>query len=317
MHGGEESRAITPENITGEKGRAAMSASHLGVGRKGSCCVPLESGETITLADIEGPGIIRHIWMTVPDKTAAMLMAIGEALPEHVFAHGFLTVRNAETGKAEKMSKSRGNAVAPQDVIDMLGVEGYRYYFMTDVVPGTDGAISFDRMEQVYNADLANSWGNLISRSLNMSAKYFDGCAPAKPASADAFDNPLAKIADGLVERYMANMDVLDYGGAKDEVMELIHAANHYIEDSEPWALAKDEAKADELAFVIYNLLEAIRIAAHLLMPLMPQTSVEALRRLSCEDEAASDDLKGICTWGLLAGGQPVEKGDPLFPRLA
>ena len=76
-------------------------------------------------------------------------------------------------------------------------------------------------------------------------------------------------------------------------------------------------AKADELAFVIYNLLEAIRIAAHLLMPLMPQTSVEALRRLSCEGEAASDDLKGICTWGLLAGGQPVEKGDPLFPRLA
>ena len=77
------------------------------------------------------------------------------------------------------------------------------------------------------------------------------------------------------------------------------------------------EAKADELAFVIYNLLEAIRIAAHPLMPLMPQTSAEALRRLSCEDEAASDDLKGICAWGLLAGGQPVEKGDPLFPRLA
>ena len=77
------------------------------------------------------------------------------------------------------------------------------------------------------------------------------------------------------------------------------------------------EAKADELAFVIYNLLEAIRIAAHLLMPLMPQTSAEALRRLSCENEAATDDLKGICAWGLLAGGQPVEKGDPLFPRLA
>ena len=227
-------------------------------------------------------------------------------------SHGMILGSNGE-----KMSKSRGNAIAPQDVIDMLGVEGYRYYFMTDVVPGTDGAISFDRMEQVYNADLANSWGNLISRSLNMSGKYFDGCAPAKPASFDAFDNPLAKIADGLVERYMAKMDVLDYGGAKDEVMELIHAANHYIEDSEPWALAKDEAKADELAFVIYNLLEAIRIAAHLLMPLMPQTSAEALRRLSCEDEAASDDLKGICTWGLLAGGQPVEKGDPLFPRLA
>ena len=126
---------------------------------------------------IVGKDIIRFHCVIWP----AMLMAIGEALPEHVFAHGFLTVRNAETGKAEKMSKSRGNAIAPQDVIDMLGVEGYRYYFMTDVVPGTDGAISFDRMEQVYNADLANSWGNLISRSLNMSGKYFDGCAPANP----------------------------------------------------------------------------------------------------------------------------------------
>ena len=184
---------------------------------------------------IVGKDIIRFHCVIWP----AMLMAIGEALPEHVFAHGFLTVRNAETGKAEKMSKSRGNAIAPQDVIDMLGVEGYRYYFMTDVVPGTDGAISFDRMEQVYNADLANSWGNLISRSLNMSGKYFDGCAPAKPASFDAFENPLAKIADGLVERYMAKMDVLDYGGAKDEVMELIHAANHYIEDSEPGRLPR------------------------------------------------------------------------------
>ena len=161
-------------------------------------------------------------------------------------------------------------------------------------------------MEQVYNADLANSWGNLISRSLNMSAKYFDGCAPAKPASADAFDNPLAKIADGLVDRYAAAMDVLDYGTGKDVVMELIHAANHYIEDSEPWALAKDEAKVDQLAFVIYNLLEAIRISAHLLEPFMPTTSAEA----------GSDNLAEACVWGGLAGGVPVEKGDALFPRL-
>ena len=261
---------------------------------------------------IVGKDIIRFHCVIWP----AMLMAIGESLPEHVFAHGFLTVRNSETGKAEKMSKSRGNAIAPQDVIDLLGVEGYRYYFMTDVVPGTDGAISFERMEQVYNADLANSWGNLISRSLNMSAKYFDGCAPAKPASADAFDNPLAKIADGLVDRYAAAMDVLDYGAGKDVVMELIHAANHYIEDSEPWALAKDEAKVDQLAFVIYNLLEAIRISAHLLEPFMPTTSAEALRRISCEAEAGNDNLAEACVWGGLAGGAPVEKGDALFPRL-
>ena len=187
---------------------------------------------------------------------------------------------------------------------------------MTDVVPGTDGAISFERMEQVYNADLANSWGNLISRSANMSVKYFDGCAPAKPASADAFANPLAELAGGLFERYSARMDVFDYAGAKDEVMALVHAANHYIEDSEPWSLAKDPAKADELAFVIYNLLEAIRISAHLLAPFMPETSAEALRRIGAESEIGTDDLVGACAWGGLAGGAPVEKGEALFPRL-
>ena len=245
-----------------------------------------------------------------------MLMAIGEALPEHVFAHGFLTVRNAETGKAEKMSKSRGNAIAPQDVIDMLGVEGYRYYFMTDVVPGTDGAISFDRMEQVYNADLANSWGNLISRSLNMSAKYFDGCAPAKPASATRsitrWQRSPMVWSSATWPRWTCSITAEQgRGHGAHSRRQPLHRGLRAL------ALAKDEAKADELAFVIYNLLEAIRIAAHLLMPLMPQTSAEALRRLSCEGEAASDDLKGICTWGLLAGGQPVEKGDPLFPRLA
>ena len=92
------------------------------------------------------------------------------------------TVKNEETGKAEKMSKSRGNAIAPREVIEKLGVEGYRYYFMTDVTPGTDGAISFGRMEQVYNADLANSWGNLISRSANMCIKYFEDVYKRQPS---------------------------------------------------------------------------------------------------------------------------------------
>ena len=171
-------------------------------------------------------------------------------------------------------------------------------------------------MEQVYNADLANSWGNLISRSVNMSMKYFDGGSPARPADAHAFANPLADVADGIFERYSKRMEVLDYAGAKDEAMALIHAANHYIEDSEPWGLAKDPAKADELAFVIYNLLEAIRISAHLLAPFMPETSAEALRRIACDAENGTDDLAAMCEWGRFAGNKPVEKGDPLFPRL-
>ncbi len=262
---------------------------------------------------VVGKDIIRFHCVIWP----AMLMAIGEALPEHVFAHGFLTVRNSETGEAEKMSKSRGNAIAPQDVIDLMGVEGYRYYFMTDVSHGKDSAISFDRMEQVYNADLANSWGNLVSRSLNMSAKYFDGKTPALADGWAEKDNPLREIAQGIEARYAACMDVMDYAGAKDVVMELVHAANHYIEDTAPWAVAKDEARAEELRDIIVNLLESIRISAHLFAPFMPETSAEVFRRMSLEGEETTDDLAAVCEWGGLAGDVPVTKGDALFPRLA
>ena len=124
-------------------------------------------------------------------------------------------------------------------------------------------------------------------------------------------------MADGLFERYAAKMEAFAYGDAAKEVMELVHAANLYIENSEPWILAKDPAKAGELANVIWNLLECIRITAHLLMPLMPSTSAEALRRIGCEGEAATDNMAAACAWGQLAAGLPVEKGEALFPRLA
>ena len=230
--------------------------------------------------------------------------------------HGFLTVRNPETGQAEKMSKSRGNAIAPRDVINLLGVEGYRYYFMTDVVHGDDSAISFERMEQVYNADLANSWGNLVSRALNMSAKYFDGKTPELAEDWAEKDGVLKGVAEGIYERYASRMEVFDYAGAKDVVMELVHAANHFIEDSAPWAVAKDPERAGELAEIIVSLLESIRISAHLLAPFMPETSAEVLRRMSLEVEVATDDLRAACAWGGLAGGVAVTKGDALFPRL-
>jgi len=261
-----------------------------------------------------GKDIIRFHCVIWP----AMLMAVGEALPEHVFAHGFLMVRNEETGKGEKMSKSRGNAIAPQDVVDLLGVEGYRYYFMRDCVPGDDGAISFGRMEQVYNADLANSWGNLVSRALNMSVKYFDGASPSGIDGWEGEENPLRQVANGLYERYAAKMDVFDYPGAIDEVMELVHAANHYIEDSEPWNVAKDEARAGELARIIMNLLESIRICAHLFAPFMPATSAEVLRRMGLEGSDAAETLLADATaWGQMSQGVTVEKGQALFPRLA
>ena len=144
---------------------------------------------------IVGKDIIRFHCVIWP----AMLMAAGLDVPKQVFAHGFLMVKNEETGKGEKMSKSRGNAIAPREVIDLLGVEGYRYYFMTDVVPGTDGAIS---------------WGNLISRTTNMCIKYFDGKTPAVPAELAGARNPLAAIAEGLVGHYAPKMEAFAYGEA-------------------------------------------------------------------------------------------------------
>ena len=259
-----------------------------------------------------GKDIIRFHCVIWP----AMLMAAGLPVPERVFVHGFLMVKNAETGAGEKMSKSRGNAIAPSEVIDMLGVEGYRYYFMSDVEPGTDGSISFDRMEQVYNTDLANSWGNLVSRTLNMSSKYFDGKTPSMAEDWAEKDSPLKDVACGLEGHYAQLMGEFAYHKATAEVMSLVHAANTYIEDSAPWALAKDPAKADELAFVIGSLLEAIRISAHLLSPFMPETSAEVLRRISLASEADCTDLASACEWGQIPGGVDVVKGDALFPRI-
>lgn len=259
---------------------------------------------------VVGKDIIRFHCVIWP----ALLMAAGLPLPERVFVHGFLTVRNEETGAAEKMSKSRGNAIAPEEVIELLGVDAYRYYFMCDVAHGTDAPISWGRMRQVYNADLANSWGNLVSRSLNMAGKYFDGCAPVRPANFEQA-TPLKEACEGIYERYAACMEAFDYSGAAQEVLAVVSAANHYIEDMAPWALAKDPERADELALVIWNLLEVIRIASELYAPFMPSVSAEVRRRLSLSQEA-TNNLAEACQWGGLAGGEPVEKGDPLFPRL-
>ena len=263
-------------------------------------------------AQLVGKDIIRFHCVIWP----AMLMAANLPVPQEIFAHGFLTVRNEDTGATEKMSKSRGNVISPQSVVDMLGVDGYRYYFMTDVKPGTDGGISWSRMEQVYNTDLANSWGNLVSRTLNMSAKYFDGKTPVMEPGWEKVDTPLSEQASGILTRYVDKMFTFAYDEGAAEVMELIHRANHFIEDNEPWSLAKDPANAPKLAFVIGSLIEAIRLSAHLLMPLMPNTSAEVLRRISCSDEIDASDLETVCEWGQFVQDAPVTKGEALFPRL-
>jgi methionyl-tRNA synthetase len=172
-------------------------------------------------------------------------------------------------------------------------------------------------MEQVYNADLANSWGNLVSRSLNMSAKYFDGKTPSLPMAGRRRTTRCASNRRGHLRALRRAHGQASTTWAKDVVMELVHAANHYIEDSEPWAVAKDPARAGELAGIIVNLLESIRIARTCFEPFMPETSREVLRRHEPWRTRPMRRPRGSLPVGTpRKQGVPVTKGDALFPRL-
>ncbi len=238
----------------------------------------------------------------------AMLMAADMPIPHTVFGHGFLLT------KGEKMSKSKGNALAPKDLVDIFGSDAYRYYFLSDVQFGSDGSISMERMCQVYNADLANTWGNLVSRVTNIANKYFDGIVPEPSDSAK--DNDMARVAKDLYDTYDKCMSEVDFTGAANAIMELAHAANLYVETSEPWNLAKDETKSQQLADVVYNALESIRIIALYMEPFCPRTSREALSRIGNIDPTEVDDIEALTSWGQLRCGSSVVVGDPLFPRL-
>jgi len=255
-----------------------------------------------------GKDIIRFHCVIWP----AMLMAAGVEPPKSVFAHGFLLT------KGEKMSKSKGNAQTPASLVERFGVDAYRYYFLRDVTFGQDGSISMESMVQRYNGDLANDWGNLCSRLFNMVGKYFDGVVPEVPADEAETDEDatLKAFAGFLPEKYEAAMARLDYIGALEAAWDLIKDANRYIENQAPWNLAKSEDTAGRLAAVIYNALEAVRIAALFTAPVMPNTSAEVWTRLGLGDIIATTDIASSAVWGQLPAGSPVSKGDPLFPRI-
>jgi len=255
-----------------------------------------------------GKDIIRFHCVIWP----AMLIAAGLPVPERVFAHGFLLT------KGEKMSKSKGNAMAPADLVAKFGVDAYRYYFLREVQFGTDGSISIESMVQRYNGDLANDWGNLCSRLFNMVGKYCDGLVPqpSGPADATEDDDQLKAIADGLPAAFAARMAVLDYPGSLEAAWEIIKRTNRYIEDAAPWNLAKAEETLPRLHTVLYNALEAVRIAAIFTAPVMPVTSQKVFDRLGLGDVLAIDDIDAAVAWGGLPVGNPVVKGEALFQRI-
>jgi len=235
-----------------------------------------------------------------------MLMALDLPLPTKVFGHGWLLLEGG------KMSKSKGNVVDPVVLCEKYGVDAIRYFLLREVPFGADGVFSNEALFNRINSDLANDLGNLLSRSVAMTEKYFDGTLPAERVS-DGIDNEVAELAAQVIDKYQQNMDEMLFPNALSEVWNLIHRANKYIDETMPWALAKDEANKPRLAQVLYTLCEALRISAILLQPAMPETSKKMFEQLGISDDA-------LIRWDSLVWGKAdsytVHKGDVLFPRI-
>jgi methionyl-tRNA synthetase len=209
----------------------------------------------------------------------------------------------------EKMSKTRLNQIAPKDLVADFGVDGFRYHFMADQRFGPDGDFSYEAMVARYNADLANNFGNLANRVLNMAVNYVGGVVPEPRA-----DGPLREASQSTFTAMQEAMNKLDFASAFGAVWELIRAANSYIEERQPWALHK-AGDATAVAEVLGDCLETLRIVTLLASPVIPNAAAELWRRLGLPGRPEDAQLPDAAAWGLLTPGLQLEKGAPLFPR--
>jgi methionyl-tRNA synthetase len=234
----------------------------------------------------------------------AMLMAAGEALPRQVFGHGWVHF------KGEKMSKSLGTAVDPLEAADRLGADPLRLFLVKEVVYGADGDFSWERFEERYNADLANNLGNLVSRIGSMAERF--GGGRVAPAEAPG---PLAAVAAETLAAYRTSMDALALHEGAAAVYRLISATNEYIAQTEPWTLAKRPEAASKLRQVLFDVAEALRVAGVLLLPIVPASAREILRRVGEPADPASLRLDRDAAWRA-SGERVIQKGDAMWPRL-
>ena len=236
----------------------------------------------------------------------AMLMSMGMSLPKKVFGHGWLLLDGG------KMSKSKGNVVDPYILAEMFGVDALRFFLLRTFPFGSDGNFSNELLIQTINTDLANDLGNIVSRTVAMAQKYFGGTLPAEQVADDALDANLIEMVSGLRDRYEAQMEKYAFQNALSEVFNVISRANKYIDENAPWVLARDEANKPRLARVLYNLLETIRICGALLLPFMPATSAEIMKRIGADRY----DWDSLNQYGLLPAAATVTDGPNLFPRV-
>ncbi len=233
------------------------------------------------------------------------LMALGEPLPKQVFGHPWLLV------KGDKMSKSLGNVIYADDLVNLFGVDAVRYFVLHEIPFAADGIMTYELIIERVNSELANILGNLVNRTVAMSNKYFGG-AICEPNTPDAIDEELKAVALAMPGKVAEKMEELKVADAIDEIFVLLRRANKYIDETAPWALAKDEANHPRLGTVLYNLLESIRFAAVALESFLPDTAQRILKQLNVENGG----LQSLNAFGALEAGKHVGAGEILFARL-
>ena len=234
-----------------------------------------------------------------------MLMALGEPLPKQVYGHPWLLFGE------DKMSKSRGNVIYADDLTTLFGVDATRYYLLSEMPHAADGSITYETMIERYNSDLANTIGNLVNRTIAMTNKYFDGVIQA-PTAKEPVDDDLAQTCLDAVKKVDDLLATYHMADAVDTVLGIAKRANKYIDETEPWVLAKDPEKKERLGTVLYNLLEAIRFLAILLSPFTPDTT----EAIFAQTNMNAKDYDSLQSFGALEAGITVGKAVPLFARI-
>ena len=234
-----------------------------------------------------------------------MLMALGQPLPKQVFGHPWLLSGN------DKMSKSKGNVIYADDLVSYFGVDAVRYYVLSEMPYAQDGNITYETIIARFNSDLANTLGNLVNRTIAMTNKYFDGVV-TKTGVSESVDSELINEALAASKKIEGLMEEFHVADSLDVVLDLARRCNKYIDETMPWALAKDEAKADRLKEVLYNLTESIRFISVLIAPFLPETSDKILAQLG--NPVAT--YESLCQFGKIESGHRVNAAEIIFSRI-
>ncbi|MFD2656085.1 methionine--tRNA ligase [Gracilibacillus thailandensis] len=239
-----------------------------------------------------------------------MLMALDLPLPKKVFAHGWILMKDG------KMSKSKGNVVNPIDLTERYGLDALRYYLLREVPFGSDGVFTPEGFVDRTNYDLANDLGNLLNRTVAMINKYFDGEIPAFRVSEESFDEQLETLGRETVANVEDALDEMGFSVALTNIWKYVSRTNKYIDETEPWILAKDESKKDRLGNVMAHLVDSLRRIAILLRPFLTQTPNRIFEQIGVSDNEALHTWESLLDFGIIEAGTKVVKKDPIFPRL-